>query len=312
MAALAFAVAIGAAVVAAVPASALSADEDGRSAARHAFAEAEEAFSAREYERALQLFRQAYSASPHPAVRFNIGVCLERLGRFREAREEYLAAAQEPNLSAREQKQALQSAARLARHLGWLDLEATDPGGVATVDGTRSCALPCRLPVDAGRHTVLVRLGTTEIESVVELRPGERQRLRYGEARPASGPAPPSTGTAPAAQPHPPRATAPAPAPWAAAAAGSSAAPADERPAAHGPGLLTWGGTGIGLLGLAGVIGFGGRALWLHDRYLQVPTAATRDEGILMRDLANASIGVAAIGALLIGADVIWLAVAAE
>ena len=61
--------------------------------------------------------------------------------------------------------------------------------------------------------------------------------------------------------------------------------------------------------GGAGIIGFGVRADALHDDYIDGPDPATRDKGITMRNLANASIAVALLGAVLISADVIRIVV---
>jgi hypothetical protein len=60
-------------------------------------------------------------------------------------------------------------------------------------------------------------------------------------------------------------------------------------------------------IGVGGVIGFGLHAEGLHARYVATPSEALFDEGVLMRDLANASIGVLSLGALLLLVDtLIW------
>ena len=71
---------------------------DAAKEARDAFANGEQAFAADDYELGLHHFRTAMELAPHDAVRFNLAVCFERLGRFREAVEEYAAAARSPQL----------------------------------------------------------------------------------------------------------------------------------------------------------------------------------------------------------------------
>ena len=73
------------------------------------------------------------------------------------------------------------------------------------------------------------------------------------------------------------------------------------------PGPLTWVGTGLAAVGVAGIVGFGLRALTLSEDFDAAPSEELADEGELMRNLANASIGVAALGAVLIAIDLIWV-----
>ena len=109
---------------------------DAAKEARDAFANGEQAFAADDYELALHHFRTAMELAPHDAVRFNLAVCFERLGRFREAVEEYAAAARSPQL---DRAQACASGAdqpRTARHL----LRGSG-GRQAIVDGAFKCVI---------------------------------------------------------------------------------------------------------------------------------------------------------------------------
>jgi hypothetical protein len=40
---------------------------------------------------------------------------------------------------------------------------------------------------------------------------------------------------------------------------------------------------------------------------VRAPTAALRDEGVLMRDVANVSLVAGCVGLVLVGVDVLWL-----
>ena len=70
-------------------------------------------------------------------------------------------------------------------------------------------------------------------------------------------------------------------------------------------GWLTVVGASVVAVGAGGVIGFGLRADDLHDTYLAHPSVDTRDEGLVMKGLANASIAVGCVGALLVVGDLL-------
>jgi tetratricopeptide (TPR) repeat protein len=203
-----------------------------REEAGAAFRTATEHFAEEDYEAALAKFREAYRLAPHDKVRFNIGQCLSRLGRWHEAWVELEAAARSEQLS----------------------------------EGERSIARTAA--DDAASHLTAV----------------------------AIDPAPPEPPRVP-----PPTVVTPPPAP----------APIEDRaPPRARPSALTWVGLGLAVGGGAGIIGFGVRANALHDDYIAGPDPATRDKGITMRNLANASIAVALVGAVLITADAIRIGVA--
>jgi hypothetical protein len=71
---------------------------------------------------------------------------------------------------------------------------------------------------------------------------------------------------------------------------------------------LTWTGVGLAAVGAAGILYFGLRAQSIHDQYVLTPTTGRRDKGMLYRDLANISIGVAGLGAVLLLVDLLFLA----
>jgi iron complex outermembrane receptor protein len=63
--------------------------EDNRSAARERFVEGRSEFDAGRFERALELFKEAYALAPHPDLLFNIARCHEELHRWHDARDAY-------------------------------------------------------------------------------------------------------------------------------------------------------------------------------------------------------------------------------
>ncbi len=82
-------------------------------AARLAFGDAERAFAAKDFGKALELFRLAFEKAPRDAVRFNIAVCLAELGRYEEAQAEYRLAAVSSTLTEDEKALARQRADEL-------------------------------------------------------------------------------------------------------------------------------------------------------------------------------------------------------
>ncbi len=122
---------------------------------------------------------------------------------------------------------------------------------------------------DPGSHVVLVTVGATE--SV------ERVRLARGAERVLTAPERSEARALETGQPR--------------------------EEAGWRPGWLTWTGVGLAAVGVAGSIGFGVRALDLHDQFDESPTFALADEGSAMRDLTNVSIGVAVLGAVLFALD---------
>jgi len=129
-------------------------DADDRARAAEAFAAAQRAFEDEDYKEALRLFRAAFEAAPTATVRFNIGVCLERLGRFREAATEYDAAAEAEDLPAEGRARAREEAKRVRERLGKLTVSGAPAGATVRIDGVELCKLPCVISIDEGRHEV--------------------------------------------------------------------------------------------------------------------------------------------------------------
>jgi hypothetical protein len=129
--------------------------DDSRAKAATAFEAAKRAFEEEDYPQALQLFRAAVAAVPDDTVRFNIAVCLERLGRFREAALEYDAAAQSEKLGDDVRGRARIEAERVRTRLGTLVVDGLPSGAKVSVDGVDLCRLPCTIQVDPGQHEIV-------------------------------------------------------------------------------------------------------------------------------------------------------------
>jgi len=64
-------------------------------------------------------------------------------------------------------------------------------------------------------------------------------------------------------------------------------------------------GSGLAVAGGAGIVGFGLRTDALYDDYLANPNVDTADQGETMLVLANVSIGVVALGGVLVLIDIL-------
>jgi hypothetical protein len=249
-------------------------------AARDAFERGESAFKAAKYEVALAAFREAFSAVAHDAVRFNIAVCLERLGRYGEAAEQYDAAAKSRLLGDTDRERAQRSAQSARAMLGTLIVEAGRAGTRVNVDNVERCRIPCRVALDPGRHQVSIG-DSPQLAIAVER--GREHVMVSPESRPDSTAAKPEKRQTPSPAQHPVR-------------------------HARGPGWLTWTGGALAVAGSASTLYFGLRTQSLHDDYVSEPTRERFDDGRQARLATNVSIGVAAVGAVLIAVDLLLLA----
>lgn len=240
-------------------------------AARAAFSEGERAFAKGAYREATALFESAFGLVSHDAVRFNIAVCLERQGRYREAWIQYKAASESGMLDDQDRRRAAQAAERTRRELGTLLVVGTGVAPVS-IDGETRCSVPCRLELDPRAYEIVI--GSNPARAV-RIERGEEVRLEATRAE-----------------------IAPVPAEAAKQTDTRSYAEIRRRP---GP----WGyvGMGLGALGTAGAIGFGLRTESLHDSYLSTPTEQIYDSGVFSRTMTNVSIGVAVTGLAVVLVD---------
>ena len=148
---LTFVVALGAA---ASPAGAQPAEPgDPTARAADAFQRAQTAAAEEDFVTALEAFREAQQFAPHDAVRFNIGLCLERLGRFSEALAEFEHASASSQLSEEQRVDARARAEQAHARMG--KVRVTSPTGArVSVDGIERCEAPCTIELDPGQHRV--------------------------------------------------------------------------------------------------------------------------------------------------------------
>jgi hypothetical protein len=271
-------------LVAATARAAAPADGEAKTseqrAAREAFERGERAFQAAQYEAALAAFREAFAAVAHDAVRFNIAVCLERLGRFGEAAEQYDAAARSLLLGESERERARRSARSARAALGTVLVEAGAPGTAVSVDKVERCRIPCRIALDPGPHQVSIGDGAP---LAIDVERGREHVMVPPEPQRGSAAARPEKQSTRADAPQPVR-------------------------EARGPSWLTWTGGALAVAGSASTLYFGLRTQSLHDDYVRAPTQERYDDGRQARLLTNVSIGVAAVGVALLAVDLLLLA----
>lgn len=275
---------LAAALFAAAPAHA----DNDRARAKAQFIAGQHAFEVKDYAGALEHFRQAFKLHRYDAVRFNIAVCLERLGKNREAVAQYLAASKSDELNAATRRRASEKAAQARKQLGTLSVDGTPKGADVLVDGEELCNLPCKVELDPGAHRVVVQDGRLSEQRKVWITKQNTRRVSI-----ALGPA---TRT-------PAKVTGPALAP----VRHDEHTPTAPPSSSGGPGWLTWAGAGVMVLGGAGIAVFGTKAKSDHDQWVATGAPAARSDGLRARDLANVSIGVAALGAIAIGIDLLLL-----
>jgi len=263
-----------------------------RATAAREFDAGEAAARQSDFGRALEHFQRAFALAPNDAVRFNIALALERLGRFREAAIEY-DQAYLGSLPEDARQRARQSASRVRAELGTLIVDGDPPGADVSVDDHPLCTIPCRTLVDPGRHRVAARDGEREIAAdvVVSRRAATSLRLSLARQREVREH---GAATTPSRERARSRVTLTPP-----------PSSSQDDSSGYAPGWIGWVGAAVAAAGGAGVLVFGLRTESLFDDYWRTPTRETLDEGERMRTFANVSIGVLALGVALFAADVI-------
>jgi hypothetical protein len=127
----------------AIPQPKVPADQERR--AKELFADAEAYYRLQYYERALELYREAYLLARVPAMLYNIGQCYRQLGRYEEALKSYRAyLSDSPNTPIREVVEIL---------------IAESESNLAAI---RSAAVPAALPAPIPREVEPVTEPATE------------------------------------------------------------------------------------------------------------------------------------------------------
>ena len=205
-------------------------------------------------------------------MRFNIAICLDKLGRIREALELYEKLAADSELAGSGRAEAAERARKAAAALATLQIDGPR-GTQVVVDDRDRCRVPCAMKLDPGEH-VLRAQGSRESRRI-QLKTGETLRVDLpGKVM---------------AAPQAPRSAAP------------SAKDEGERSSDRDRfGTLSYIGGSVAILGLGVFTYFGIRTESLHQEYLDNPDPDTRDRGIRARTTANIALGVALVGTALI------------
>jgi hypothetical protein len=141
-------------------------------------AEADTAFAAEDYARALELYRQVDAITPTFATKFGIGKSLRGLGRLAEACEvlERLLRERGDTFRRGELEKLEQAVAALRASTALLEVQVSEPGAQVTVDNQELGTFPLEhsLRKMPGQVSVSVRkAGFEPFTQVVEVRPGE-------------------------------------------------------------------------------------------------------------------------------------------
>ena len=130
---------------------------DPKAEAKERFDKGVALFKDGDFDAALVEFRAAYNAQPHYAVRYNIGICLHKLHRYKEAFEELEAYLLEGGDEVPEAKQAeVQGILDELRALvGMVKIKCAVEGAALLVDGEP--AAKWTVVVDVGEHEIEVR-----------------------------------------------------------------------------------------------------------------------------------------------------------
>lgn len=248
------------------------------------FARGQRAFDDRDFVSALELFQRAQTLQPHDAVLYNAALSLERLGRYVESVAIYESLAESTELDGPTRQDAAErltaADARVAtlQVSGWI-------GARLWVDGESRCVIPCSARVDPGPRALRAELDGGEWSDTVEVRASESRSIRVT-----------------------PRAS-PAQSPLVDTGEGEQAQVPVAEPAIGWLGIV---GASTAVIGGAGILGFGLRTNALERDYQgsTLPNGhpelnTLEDNTRRMSGLANASIGVAAVGVVLLAIDLI-------
>ena len=200
-------------------------DDNTRNTARSLAGEGKEAFDAKNYARAVDLFHRAFALVPAPTIALYEAQALVKLGRLVEAEEAYMRAVR-TKLDAHASEQFRVAVQDAERELGELQpripkatIVVTGPGAAAAelvveLDGKplQAAVLGVGMPVDPGKHVVLAVADGGE-PAIVNFEISEKEQRRL-EIQPLPGKpgtnAPARAAPAPVA---PPPDTRPPPAP---------------------------------------------------------------------------------------------------
>jgi tetratricopeptide (TPR) repeat protein len=153
----------------------------------------------RQYDRAVESFREAYRLVPSPKVLYNLGVAYLSVARYADALdalERFLAEATDAPVA--NQETARRHIADLRAKVSTLSLTSDRPRGELLLDGRSlgEIALTGDVTIDAGPHDLRVVADGKVVDQRLTASPGERVAVTLTFERPAQAPAAPPPATA--------------------------------------------------------------------------------------------------------------------
>lgn len=146
--------------------------QDSTKAAEY-FALAQSAERRHDWRAAIKNYEQAYQASPHPNVLYNIGINYQRLGELRQAAG-YLRKYVQGAPNARDRDQVMAQVRQLRQRPSRVELSSTPPGATIYIDGKALGKTPLTAELDAGGHSVYALQDGTRSQA-------RKLVLEYGE-----------------------------------------------------------------------------------------------------------------------------------
>lgn len=155
-------------------------DKKTREKARALFEEADAHYKIKEYEKALQGFKEAYLLSEEPVLLFNIAQCQRQLGLLSEALQSYRTfLLEDPNtpLRANAEERIAELEAELARlaALGAIEVKSQPDSATIYLDGERKGETPLTISdIAPGEHLLaLEKEGFLRYEMQVTIKPSQ-------------------------------------------------------------------------------------------------------------------------------------------
>ncbi|MFN3198557.1 MAG: PEGA domain-containing protein [Bradymonadia bacterium] len=143
---------------------------------------AAQAFKAKNFAEALEMFQQANALVPHPNLEVNIGRCFEALGQPEQALAHCRAALEAPNVPAPTAQAARKCVARaddtLKRPI--LELNTTPVGATVYIDGRRMGRTPWRGIIMPGKHVLELDLeGYAHVKKPIVAERGQTYNFKF-------------------------------------------------------------------------------------------------------------------------------------
>jgi hypothetical protein len=249
-------------------------DKKTKDAARKAYAEGEKAYTAGNYDLAIENFKKAHALIPTPHAEFWIAMSLAHQGKDEEATKSLEALLASPEASKLGDDKTAEAKKKLdelkAKQGAEVALVSTPPGAQVTVDGQAQMGeTPMTLKVQPGPHKIVVTLAGYEAKQLdLDVKAGDKleQKLELKSADMLPPPEPVPAAPPPEPPPEPP----PAP-------------PAERSKV---PAFIT-----LGVAGAGAIVGtfFGIKALSAKSDFEDAPTNDGADDverNALISDMA--------------------------